>query len=160
MSERRKGASAEKRPMLRWIYCLTMVMMGLTGFAQMPIFKRYYIADIPGMGWTAKFFVTHYLHYLGAIVLLGLIAYGVTDYVLSGRKSMKLTSSAYLRMALLAGIVITGIFRVLKNLPHVTFSPDFTLFIDISHLGFMMVYLFLAVFFLTVRWRWIAPRSI
>ena len=60
---------------LRWIYLTTTFFLVLTGFGQMPIFKRYYIADIPGLGWLAEFFVTHYIHYLGAIVLLGLIAY-------------------------------------------------------------------------------------
>ena len=52
---------------LRWAYILTLFVMVLTGFGQMPIFKRYYISDIPGMGWLAKFYVTHYIHYLGAI---------------------------------------------------------------------------------------------
>ena len=34
---------------LRWLYVLTLIVMGFTGFGQMPIFKRYYIADIPGI---------------------------------------------------------------------------------------------------------------
>ncbi|MBW2114853.1 MAG: FeS-binding protein [Deltaproteobacteria bacterium] len=126
---------------LGWIYVLTFVVMAFTGFGQMPIFKRYYVSDIPGMGWSADFYLTHYIHYLGAIFLLGLFAYVIVDYVLSGRKELALTSSAYVRIVLLGGIVITGIFRVLKNMPDVVFSPDFTLFIDISHLGFMILYL-------------------
>jgi hypothetical protein len=42
--------SGDKR-VLRWVYILTLFAMALTGFGQMPIFKRYYISDIPGMGW-------------------------------------------------------------------------------------------------------------
>jgi hypothetical protein len=126
---------------LGWIYILTFIVMAFTGFGQMPIFKRYYVSDIPGMGWSADFYLTHYIHYLGAIFLLGLFAYVIVDYVLSGRKELTLTSSAYVRIVLLGGIVITGIFRVLKNMPDVVFSPGFTLVIDISHLGFMMLYL-------------------
>jgi hypothetical protein len=57
---------------------------------------------------------------------------------------------------MLAGIVATGVFRVLKNLPDVVFSPGFTLFIDIAHLGFMMAYLVLALIFAITRSAWLA----
>ena len=144
---------------LRWIFIGLMVGMGFTGFGQMPIFKRYYLADIPGLGWTADFFVTHILHYLGATVLLGLMTYVVLDFFFFERKKYRLTNSAYLRIVLLAGIVITGIFRVLKNLPDVAFSPGFTFFIDISHLGLMMIYLFSAILFLVIRSGWVVARS-
>ncbi|MBW1910843.1 MAG: FeS-binding protein [Deltaproteobacteria bacterium] len=125
--------------------------MAFTGFGQMPIFKRYYVSGIPGMGWSADFYLTHYIHYLGAIFLLGLFAYVIVDYVLS-------TSSAYVRIALLGGIVITGIFRVLKNMPDVVFSPGFTRFIDISHLGFMMLYLLMALVFLIMKSGWVVIK--
>ncbi len=141
---------------LRWGYVLTMIVLGFTGFGQMPIFKRYYISDIPGMAWSADFYVTHTIHYLLAMILLGLLAYFISDYFLSGRKKFHLTSSAYLKISLLTGIVITGIFRVLKNLPDVSFSPGFTLFIDISHLGLVMVYVFAAIFFLITGVKWIS----
>ncbi len=141
---------------LRWGYVLTMIVLGFTGFGQMPIFKRYYISDIPGMAWSADFYVTHTIHYLLAMILLGLLAYFISDYFLSGRKTFHLTSSAYLKIFLLAGIVITGVFRVLKNLPDVSFSPGFTLFIDISHLGLVMVYIFAAIFFLFTGAKWIS----
>ena len=143
---------------LRWAYMLTLFVMVLTGFGQMPIFKRYYISDIPGMGWLAKFYVTHYIHYLGAIFLLILLAYFIVDYFLSGRKEFRLTSSAYVRIVLLSCIVITGIFRVLKNLPDVLFSPDFTLFIDISHLCFMLLYLLAALVFRIMKSGWIVKE--
>jgi hypothetical protein len=143
---------------LGWIYILTFIVMAFTGFGQMPIFKRYYVSDIPGMGWSADFYLTHYIHYLGAIFLLGLFAYVIVDYVLSGRKELTLTSSAYVRIVLLGGIVITGIFRVLKNMPDVVFSPGFTLVIDISHLGFMMLYLLMALVFLIIKPGWVVIK--
>jgi hypothetical protein len=149
--------SGDKR-VLRWVYILTLFAMALTGFGQMPIFKRYYISDIPGMGWSAKFYVTHYIHYLGAVFLVVLLAYFIVDYFLSGRKEFSLTSSAYVRIALLGGIVITGVFRVLKNLPDVVFSPGFTLSIDISHLCFMLLYLLTALVFLIMKSGWIVKE--
>ena len=140
---------------LKKFYILLFTVMAFTGFGQMPIFKRYYIADIPGMGWTADFYMTHYIHYIGAIILLGLLAYCILDYFLTGRRGFRLTASAYVRILLLGGIVITGIFRVFKNLPDVVFSPEFTLFIDIAHLGFMMFYLLAALLFLIIKSGWI-----
>ena len=133
--------------------------MAFTGFGQMPIFKRYYISDIPGMAWSADFYLTHYIHYLGAIFLLALIAYTVVSYLSLERKRYRLTVSAYARILLLAGIVVTGAFRVMKNLPDVVFSPGFTLFIDIAHLGFMMIYLFAVLFFAVFRSRWLVPKT-
>ena len=156
-SDRVTTVSRERR-VLRWIYSLLFIVMGFTGFGQMPIFKRYYVADIPGLGWSADFYLTHTLHYLGATLLLGIIAYVISDFFLTGRKRYTLTVSAYIRIAFLSGIVVTGIFRVLKNLPDIVFSPGFTLFIDISHLGFMICYMFSALLFLAMRSGWLKPR--
>ena len=137
-------------------YLVILFGMGLTGFAQMPIFKRYYIADIPGLGWLADFYVTHFLHYLGAALFLALPFYCVTAYVLAGRRQFSLSWSAYVRIALLLAIGVTGVFRVLKNLPDVLFSPAFTMFIDISHLVFMMMLMLAALFFHVIKSGWVA----
>jgi len=143
---------------LKRFYVFVLLVMAFTGFGQMPIFNRYYVSEIPGMGWAADFYLTHTIHYLGAIVLFALFAYAVTDYLLAGKSRARLTASAYVRLALLGGLVVTGIFRVFKNLPDVTFSPGFTLFIDLAHLGFMMLFGMAALIFLIFKLRWIEPR--
>ena len=148
------GLTAGSRSLNR-VFILVMALTAFTGFGQMPIFKRYYISDIPGMAWSADFYATHFLHYLGAAVLLGLFAYFILDYILTGRKYFHLTFSTYLRMILMAGIVATGILRVFKNLPDVLFSSAFTVFIDISHLGFAMAYLFTALVLLLMKRGWV-----
>lgn len=158
MRSKDMDALPKDRKILRWMYVLLFIVMGFTGMGQMPIFKRYYISDIPGMGWSSDFFLTHTIHYIGAILLLGLIAYAIMDHIFLGRKRYTLTKSAYIRIVFLCGIVLTGIFRVLKNLPDVLFSPGFTLFIDISHLCFMMGYLFSALIFLVLKTGWIRTR--
>jgi heme A synthase len=145
---------AVDRKWLKRFYVFLFAVMAFTGFGQMPIFKRYYISDIPGLGWSADFYATHYIHYLGAALLLGLLAYWIVDYLLTGRREFHLTTSAYVRIVLLGGIVVTGIFRVFKNLPDVVFSPGFTMFIDIAHLGFMMAYLLAALIFLVFKSGW------
>ena len=145
--------------LVRWLFVLSFVVMAFSGFGQMPIFKRYYIADIPGMGWAADFYLTHTIHYLGAVFLLGFFAYLITEYLLSDRRRFRLTAAGIVRSLLLAGLVVTGIVRVLKNLPDVTFSPGLTMFVDIAHLGFMMIFLLAALAFVLTKQRWVTARS-
>ena len=140
------------------VYFFLLSAMGLTGFAQMPIFKRYYIADIPGLAWLADFYATHYLHYLGAIVLFGFFVYVAVIYWGLMRQQFQLTGAAYIRIAILVLILITGIFRVLKNLPDVVFSPGFTMVIDISHLIFMMLLMIFGLVFMIFKKRWLVSK--
>ena len=39
---------------LLWLYGTTVVISLFTGFGNMPLWGRYYIADIPGLGWLFK----------------------------------------------------------------------------------------------------------
>ena len=145
---------------MKKIFILSFIVMAFTGMGQMPIFKRYYIADAPGMAWSGDFFLTHFIHYLGAAFFLGFAAYVLTGYVLSGRSHYRLTGPGMTRVFLLAGLVATGIVRVLKNLPEVTFSPGFTMLVDISHLGFMMAFLFVALAFAIFGKGWVKVRDV
>ena len=140
-------------------YLLLLFIMGLTGFGQMPIFKRYYIADIPGLGWLADFYATHYIHYIGAVILFGFFVYTAVIYWGLMRRQFQLTGAAYIRIAILALITITGIFRVLKNLPDVVFSPLFTMVIDISHLAFMMFLMLFGILFIIMNKSWLIQKD-
>jgi hypothetical protein len=148
---------AISRPM-RWLYLTTTFLLVLTGFGQMPIFKRYYVADIPGLGWLAEFFVTHYMHYLGAIVLLALAAYILTDHLILKRNSRRLTISGYVRMAVLSGILISGGLLVIRNLTGTTFTPAYIIVADITHLGLVMVFLFVSLYCLVFKKHWTTER--
>ena len=159
MTSANTPANYFEKKLIKPIYFFLLFMMGLTGFTQMPIFKRYYIADIPGLAWTAKYYVTHYMHYLGAILLLFLIVYAIVVYFGLLRRWYALSKAAYVRIFLLSAIVVTGIFRVLKNLPDIVFSPDFTMFIDIAHLAFMMLLMLFGIGFSVVRSGWLVPRT-
>ena len=142
----------------RRFYLLTIFSLVLSGFGQMPIFKRYYIADIPGLGWLAEFFVTHYMHYLGAIVLLAFAGYIVIDYLVLARKFRKLTPTGFVRGVLLAGILASGIFLVIRNLAGSNLSPDFIIFLDICHLGLVMVFLFVSLYCRIFKKQWTMDR--
>ena len=152
---------------VRWFYLLTVFFLTLTGFGQMPIFKRYYIADIPGLGWLAEFFITHYIHYLGAILFLGFTAYIIIDYLLSKRKSRQMTATEVkakllalldVRSALLAGILTSGIFLVIRNLSGSNLSTGFIIFLDLCHLGLVMAFLFVSLYCLMFKKQWTRNR--
>lgn len=132
---------SRKKSVARILYLLSVLFLTLTGFGQMPIFKRYYIADIPGLGWLAKFYVTHYMHYLFAVLLLAVAAYAAADYCFDKRKAVKITTSGYARVFILSGLLITGILLVIRNFPGPVLSPGLIIFLDVTHLGLVMALL-------------------
>ena len=143
---------------VRYVYLITVFFLTLTGFGQMPIFKRYYIADIPGLGWLAQFYVTHYIHYLAAVLILALVSYLIIEYLILQKKRIRLTASGYVRGTILAGILVSGIFLVLRNLSGGRFVPEFIIFLDIAHLGLVMTFLIVAGYCMVRKRRWVTQR--
>ena len=127
--------------MIGRIYGITLFLMTLTGFAQMPIFKRYYIADIPGLGWLARFYLTHSLHYILASVLLGLGAYVLANLILNKRGLAGLTPSGKVKGLLILGLIFSGGFMVVRNLSGVYFSHTAIHVMNLVHLGLCMALL-------------------
>ena len=123
---------------MHFMYLLTVIFLALTGFGQMPIYKRYYLSDIPGFGWLANFWTTRYVHYVAAAMLLAIIAYMIVQYAALDRRQRKLSWSGYLKGALLSGIVLTGILFVIKNFAVFVFSHNFIIALNLSHLGFVL----------------------
>ncbi len=141
-------------PPMRAFYLTLLVFMGLSGFGQMPIFKRYYIADLPGLGWLAQFYTTHYIHYLGAILFLVLAAYMAVDYVVLKRRSRKITITGWIRCILLGVVLVSGVFLVIRNLSGSNLSATFIILLDLSHLGSVMAFLLLSLYCLIFRKKW------
>jgi hypothetical protein len=157
-SSKARTPAMEENRFGRYLYFFSIFIMALTGFGQMPIYKRYYLADIPGFGWLADFIATRYVHYLGAVLLLALVSYFLWDYLFLRRKNRKITVNGFLRIALLAGIVGTGVLFVIKNFPVHYFSPQFIIFLNLCHLGFVMAFLFVNLFCLIRKKQWTIPR--
>ena len=139
---------------MRYLFLFSIFLMALTGFGQMPIYKRYYMSDIPGFGWLASFYTTRYVHYLGAALLVALLSYILFDYIFLQRKYLRITRTGYLRIALLAGIVLTGALFVVKNFAVHYFSHDFIIFLNLCHLGLVMMFLFVSLYCLIFKKRW------
>lgn len=142
----------------RYIYLFTIFILLLTGFGQMPIFKRYYIADIPGLGWLGQFYVTHYLHYLAAILFIALFAYFSVDHIATNRSRIKISVSGYARGLILIAILASGILMVIRNLAGYTFSANFIVFLDLAHLGSVMMFLLMALYSLIAKKQWTTAR--
>jgi hypothetical protein len=135
-----------RKSAVRYVYLVTVLFLTLTGFGQMPIFKRYYIADIPDLGWLAQFYLTHYIHYRGAVLILALAAYMIIDYLVLQKRHLRLTAAGYVRGAILAGIIGSGILLVVRNLEGSRFAPDFIIMLDVTHLGLVITFLMVAVY--------------
>ena len=142
----------------RWFYLVVIFFLTLTGFGQMPIFQRYYIADIPGLGWLAEFFVTHYIHYLAAVLFLAFASYMIVDYLVLKRKSRKMTATGYVRTALIAGILASGLFLVVRNLAGSNLSSAFIIGLDLGHLGLVMAFLFVSLYCMIFKKQWTKTR--
>ena len=132
----------------------SLFMSALTGFAQMPIFKRYYIADLPGLGWLAQFYTTYWLHYVSAIAFLAIAAYLAADYFLLQRKHRRLTISGLVRAAMLVFILATGALLVYRNMPGYRFSPHLVVALNFSHLGLVVLFLITSVTAKLMRRSW------
>ncbi|WDP85863.1 MAG: hypothetical protein HUN05_12560 [Desulfobacter sp.] len=136
------------------VYGFILFFITLTGFAQMPIFKRYYIADIPGLGWLAQFYVTHAIHYILAFVLLGFGLYVAADVQLNGKGIGSLSLTGRLRTGLILGLMVSGGFMVVRNLAGVYFSHTSIHLMNLFHVGFCMALLGVTLFALVTRKNW------
>lgn len=67
---------------VHWTVAISTFMLIVTGFGQMPMYKRYRIADLPGLGWTADYSITLFIHYLGAIALILAVSYHIVFHIL------------------------------------------------------------------------------
>ena len=139
----------------KFIYTITIFMISLSGFAQMPIFKRYYIADIPGLGWLAQFYVTHLIHYIAAMVLIAFTTYVLLDFILKRSNLNKVTTSGYFKIAALSGLIITGGLMVVRNLPGVYFAHQFIIALNVIHLGLCMMLIMASMYTMFLKKSWV-----
>lgn len=139
----------------QYIYGITLFFITLSGFAQMPIFKRYYIADIPGLGWLAQFYVTHIMHYIAAIVLIAIVTYILIDFIFNRSRLIKITGIGYFGILVLAGLIVTGILMVVKNLSNIYFGHITVIVLDLTHLSLCMMLLFVSFYSLIRKKRWV-----
>jgi hypothetical protein len=154
MNQHIEAADRQQRPILKSIYFVCLLFLTLTGFGQMPIYKRYYISSIPGLGWSADFYITHYMHYIFAAILLGLIFFAVTEYLFFSKKTLKLRPSGYVRTIILGGVAITGVLLLIFNFSGVIYPQGLVIFLDLAHMGLVLALLAAGLVSILRKSRW------
>ena len=143
-------------PAFRTLFRINMLFLTLSGVGHMPIFKRYYIADIPGFGWLAEFHITLTLHYLTASLFLALVAWIVTTRLLTNADH-GLSPTARVKIGLYIAIIASGALLVIKNFKGI-YLPAFG--ITATDLVHLMGAFTLGITALVARikgWSWITP---
>ena len=124
--------------LLKKLWVAVAVLLGFTGMMQLPVASRYGIAKIPGLTWTGDFYTILNIHYILAALLLALGFYWL-GLMVRGRLRGRLTFWGKVRLGVLGVVVLSGLGRVAKNLPSITFSAGTTTFVDLVHLGFAVL---------------------
>ena len=71
-----------------WAIALSGLILLLTGIFELPVGKRYYIIDIPGLGWSADFITSLNLHYAAALVFTAAAVFHVLYHGLRAEKGL------------------------------------------------------------------------
>ncbi len=137
--------------LVHWITAFSIFLLFFTGFGQMPVYKRYLVDQMPGLGWSSNYLITLNIHYYAAMVLIFISFYYLFYLFLTKERDVlprkgdfKESLLIFLSMAglaeepengkylaeqrmafavtafTIAGLIITGLIKVLKNLPDIS----------------------------------------
>lgn len=139
---------------MRWLYVWGAIIAIFTGFGNMPLYKRYYIADIPGMQWSGDFFLNMMVHYVaGAFVLMTSIYFAIA-FIASPRR-IKLSASGKVRSLFLGLALLSGGLMALKNLPGIRFDLPMHMASNFFHLGAALLFFLGSVVAIVTRSKWV-----
>lgn len=139
--------------LVHWSIVISTFTLIITGMFQLPLARRYFIDQIPGLAWSGDYSATVLIHYLAATVLLMAVSVHIVYHLI--RKEYNLIpkrgdlKESYQIIKAMAGfgeepksdkylaeqrlayiymafsffiIIVTGVIKVIKNLPTVVFS--------------------------------------
>ena len=155
-----------------WLLAISGLLLIFSGFGELPMYKRYMVTEIPGMGWAGDFFINLKIHYLAGIVFVSIMVFHTLYHGWLGHQGLiprkgdvkascktilcmlgfgeedkmeKYLPEQRLAYAYLGGVglvlVLTGMVKVVKNLPGVYLSP--TLITSMT-----LIHTFATIFFL------------
>ena len=140
---------------LRGLFIAAGILALFTGFGNMPLYGRYYIADIPGLGWSRDFFVNVQIHYLAGSMLLAIGVYAGIQYLLGRKGGIRLTRFGAIRAAVLGLALASGVMLALRNLPGVNFPFGIHISMNFFHMGMAVLFMFLAIGCVVGRCQWV-----
>lgn len=151
--------NAKPNLLLKLLYSTAAVVALFTGFGNMPLWGRYYVADVPGLGWSGDFFINVNVHILAGSMLLAIGAYAITTSLMVRRnRTGRLTRSGKLRGVLLAVSIATGILMVVKNLPGIHFPMASLMIFNLTHMAAAVLFMIAALVCLVFRHPWRQTR--
>ena len=137
-----------------WLLAISGLLLIFSGFGELPMYKRYMVTLIPGLGWAGDFFINLKIHYLAGIIFVSIMVFHALYHGWLGHQGLipkkgdvkascktilcmfgfgeepkmdKYLPEQRLAYAFLGGVglilVLTGIVKVIKNLPGVYISP-------------------------------------
>jgi len=147
-----------------WLLAISGLLLIFSGFGELPMYKRYMVTEIPGLGWAGDFFINLKIHYLAGIVFVSIVVFHALYHGWLGHqglvprrgdvkaslitilsmfgfgeepKSHKYLPEQRLAYAYLGGVglilVLTGMVKVIKNLPGVYLSPSLITWMTLIH---------------------------
>jgi copper ion binding protein len=147
-----------------WLLAISGLLLIFSGFGELPMYKRYMVTQIPGLGWAGDFFINLKIHYLSGIVFVSIMVFHALYHGWLGHqgllpsrgdvkaslvtilsmfgfgeepKSHKYLPEQRLAYAYLGGVglilVLTGVVKVIKNLPGVYLSPTLITSMTLTH---------------------------
>ncbi len=127
------------------LYFLMVVIALFTGFGNMPIYKRYYISNIPGLEWSSNFYINLYVHYIAGALLLGIAVYYVVIFMKYSSAIQALTVTGKIRAGTLGLLLSSGLLLALRNLNGIDFTFGFQMGVSFIHLGTAMLFLVVTI---------------
>jgi len=137
-----------------WILAISGLLLIFSGFGELPMYKRYMVTQVPGLGWAGDFIINLKIHYLAGVVFVSIMVFHALYHGWIGHqgliprrgdfkaslitilslfgfgeepKSDKYLPEQRLAYAYMGGmgliLVLTGMVKVIKNLPGVYLSP-------------------------------------
>ncbi len=147
-----------------WILAISGLILIFSGFGELPMYKRFMVTEIPGLGWAGDFIVNLKIHYLAGIVFVSVIVFHAIYHGWLGHQGLlpkkgdlkaslitlfsmfrfgkepqsgKYLAEQRLAYAYLGGVglilVLTGIVKVIKNLPGVYLPPGLITAMTLTH---------------------------
>ncbi|HIJ60495.1 MAG TPA: cytochrome b/b6 domain-containing protein [Nitrospirae bacterium] len=66
-----------------WSIALSGIVLIFTGLGCLPLYKRYFITELPGFAWTGNFFTVTQVHYISAIIFCSAVFFHIFNHGLS-----------------------------------------------------------------------------
>ena len=143
---------------LKRLYPVFLAVALFTGFGNMPIYKRYFISNVPGLGWAGNFYINLYIHYIAGALLLGLAVYFAVTFLKSRLSERRLTVTGSLRAAVVILLLSSGISLAVRNLSTISFPFVTQMVFTFVHLGAAMILLVVSIGCGITKSPWIRQR--